>query len=200
MKVKKGAMVKKYARWDAEKFEASAPGGLLEPEATVTAERIVFRSDDGKKECISLFQGKDEVFCWSIENGEEKIVPDLPADQQKKDPNVKRSYSGPESGKGAAYAFDGSKEMGKGTLEILDSAPGSRVTMSLHMVEPFEVRNRVDFTLEPKAGATEVTWTMQGAVPYFAKIIHLFVNMDRMVGTQFEAGLASLKTIAEKTP
>ena len=59
---------------------------------------------------------------------------------EKKDPNVKRSYSGPESGKGAAYAFDGSKEMGKGTLEILDSAPGSRVTMSLHMVEPFEVR------------------------------------------------------------
>ena len=48
--------------------------------------------------------------------------------------------------------------------------------------------------------ATNVTWTMQGAVPYFAKIIHLFVNMDRMVGTQFEAGLASLKTIAEKTP
>jgi len=119
---------------------------------------------------------------------------------EKKDPNVKRSYSGPESGKGAAYAFDGNKDVGKGTLEILDSAPGSRVTMSLHMVEPFEVRNRVDFTLEPKAGATEVTWTMQGAVPYFAKIIHLFVNMDRMVGTQFEAGLASLKTIAEKTP
>jgi len=119
---------------------------------------------------------------------------------EKKDPNLKRSYSGPESGKGAAYAFDGNKDVGKGTLEILDSAPGSRVTMSLHMVEPFEVRNRVDFTLEPKAGATEVTWTMQGAVPYFAKIIHLFVNMDRMVGTQFEAGLASLKTIAEKTP
>ena len=119
---------------------------------------------------------------------------------EKKDPNVKRSYSGPESGKGAAYAFDGNKDVGKGTLEILDSAPGSKVTMSLHMVEPFEVRNTVDFTLERQGDATNVTWTMQGAVPYFAKIIHLFVNMDRMVGTQFEAGLASLKTIAEKTP
>ena len=119
---------------------------------------------------------------------------------EKKDPNLKRSYSGPESGKGAAYAFDGNKDVGKGTLEILDSAPGSRVTMSLHMVEPFEVRNTVDFTLERQGDATNVTWTMQGAVPYFAKIIHLFVNMDRMVGTQFEAGLASLKTIAEKTP
>ena len=121
-----------------------------------------------------------------------------PFDQ--KDPNVKRSYSGPESGKGAAYAFDGNKDMGKGTLEILDSAPASKVTMALRMLEPFEVRNTVDFTLERQGDATNVTWTMQGAVPYFAKIIHLFVNMDRMVGTQFEAGLASLKTIAEKTP
>ena len=61
-------------------------------------------------------------------------------------------------------------------------------------------QSTVDFTLERRGDATNVTWTMQGAVPYFAKIIHLFVNMDRMVGTQFEAGLASLKTIAEKTP
>jgi hypothetical protein len=118
---------------------------------------------------------------------------------EKKDPNVKRSYSGPESGKGAAYAFDGNQDMGKGTLEILDSAPASKVTMSLHMLEPFEVRNRVDFVLQPKDGMTEVTWAMQGAVPYFAKIIHLFINMDRMVGTEFEAGLANLKTLVEKT-
>src|SRR5438309_2340574 len=90
-----------------------------------------------------------------------------------------RSYSGPESGKGAAYAFDGNQDMGKGTLEILDSAPASKVTMSLHMLEPFEVRNRVDFVLQPKDGMTEVTWAMQGTVPYFAKIIHLFINMDR---------------------
>jgi len=118
----------------------------------------------------------------------------------KKDPNIKGSYSGPESGKGAAYAFEGNKNVGKGTIEILDSAPASKVTMALRMLEPFRVDNRVVFTLAPDGAATEVTWAMQGAVPYFAKIIHLFVNMDRMVGTEFEAGLASLKTIAEKTP
>jgi hypothetical protein len=117
-----------------------------------------------------------------------------------KDPKQKRSYSGPDSGKGAAYAFDGDKNVGKGSLEILDSAPASKVTMALRMVEPFQVDNQVVFTLAPDGAATEVTWAMQGAVPYFAKIIHLFVNMDRMVGTQFEAGLASLKAIAEKTP
>jgi hypothetical protein len=117
---------------------------------------------------------------------------------EKKDPNLKGSYSGPESGKGARYAFEGNGNVGKGTLEILDSVPASNVTMALRMLEPFEVRNTVDFVLQPKGGTTEVTWAMHGPVPYLAKIIHLFIDMDRMVGTEFEAGLASLKTLAEK--
>ena len=104
------------------------------------------------------------------------------------------------SWKGAAYAFDGNSNVGKGSLEILDSAPASKVTMALRMREPFQVDHKVDFVLQAKGESTEVTWAMQGAVPYFAKIIHLFIDMDRMVGTEFEAGLASLKAIAEKTP
>jgi len=119
---------------------------------------------------------------------------------EQKDPNLKRSYSGPGSGKGAAYAFDGNSNVGKGSLEILDSAPASKVTMALRMREPFQVDHKVDFILQAKGESTEVTWAMQGAVPYFAKIIHLFIDMDRMVGTEFEAGLAGLKAIAEKTP
>jgi hypothetical protein len=119
----------------------------------------------------------------------------------KKDPNLKRSYSGPESGKGAAYGFDGNGNVGRGTIEIIASAPASKVTMTLHMLEPFETRNTVDFILQPKGDTTtEVTWAMHGPVPYLAKIIHLFIDMDRMVGGEFEAGLASLKAIAEKTP
>ena len=70
----------------------------------------------------------------------------------------------------------------------------------LNRSEPFQVDHKVDFILQAKGESTEVTWAMQGAVPYFAKIIHLFIDMDRMVGSEFEAGLASLKTIAEKTP
>ena len=93
MKVKKGAMVKQFAKWDADKFEATGPGAFLAPEAGIVAERIVFRSEDGKKECISLLQGTSEVFCWSIENGEEKIAVDLPADQQKKDADAIASWS-----------------------------------------------------------------------------------------------------------
>jgi len=109
-------------------------------------------------------------------------------------PDMKGSYSGPQSGQGAAYAF------GAGSIEITDSAPASRVTMALRMVQPFEVRNTVEFNLQPaSSGATEVAWAMHGPVPYVAKIIHLFIDMDRMIGGEFETGLASLKTLAEKT-
>ena len=118
----------------------------------------------------------------------------------KKDPSLKGSYRGAPSGKGAAYAFDGNKNLGKGTIEIVDPAPASRVTMTLHMLAPFETRNTVQFLLEPQGELTRVTWAMQGHVPYLAKIIHLFIDMDRMVGSEFDAGLASLKAIAEKTP
>ncbi|MCA1829291.1 MAG: hypothetical protein LC689_20395 [Myxococcales bacterium] len=93
MKVKKGAMVKQYSTWDPDRLDVSGPGGFLEPEASITVERIVYRSDDGKKECVSIFQSSKEVFVWTIENGEEKIVPNPPAGQQNKDPNVIGSWS-----------------------------------------------------------------------------------------------------------
>jgi uncharacterized protein YndB with AHSA1/START domain len=117
---------------------------------------------------------------------------------EKKDPNLKGRYSGPASGRGAGYAFDGNKDVGKGSIEILESSPPSKVAMRLSMVEPFEVRNTVEFTLVPIGGSTNVTWAMQGPAPYIAKIIHVFIDMDRMVGKDFEAGLAGLKAAAEK--
>ena len=69
--------------------------------------------------------------------------------------------------------------------------------MRLTMLEPFEARNKVLFTLEPKGDTTEVTWAIEGPVPYLMKIVHLFFDMDKMVGKDSEAGLASLKAIAE---
>ena len=117
---------------------------------------------------------------------------------EKKDPNLKGSYSGAADGKGAAYAFDGNQDVGKGSIEITESSPPSRVVMQLHMIEPMEASNRVEFILEPKGEATNVTWAMHGQVPYFGKIIHMFFDMDRMVGGDFEAGLAGLKAVAER--
>jgi hypothetical protein len=116
---------------------------------------------------------------------------------EKMDPAMKRSYSGAEKGKGAAYAWEGNGKVGQGRMEITDAA-ASRVALNLDFIKPFEAHNKVVFTLTPKGDATEVNWAMQGPVPYMAKIVHVFMDMDSMVGKDFEAGLANLKTITEK--
>jgi Polyketide cyclase / dehydrase and lipid transport len=116
----------------------------------------------------------------------------------RKDPAIKIAYSGPESGKGAAYTWDGNGDVGQGRVEIADTAPPSRVTMKLDMVKPMEAHNTVVFTLEPKGDATTVTWAMTGDRPYIGKVLDAVLNMDRMVGGEFEKGLAELKSIVEK--
>ena len=116
----------------------------------------------------------------------------------KKDPGIKESYSGPASGKGAMRTFDGNQDVGKGSLEITESSPPSRVVMQLRMTEPMQADNQIEFILEPRGDVPHVTWTMHGPVPYFAKIIHMVFNMDRMIGGDFETGLASLRSVAEK--
>ena len=111
--------------------------------------------------------------------------------------SMKRTF-GAKSGKGATYAWEGNKDVGAGRMEIAESVPSSRVAIKLDFVKPFEARNLVVFALEPRDGATIVTWSMQGDTPYFSKVICLFLDMDSMVGKDFEAGLASMKAAAEK--
>jgi hypothetical protein len=115
----------------------------------------------------------------------------------RKDPNATGSYSGPASGKGAAHAFEGNKDVGKGNIEILESSPSSKVTMALNMLSPFEAHNIVEFTLEPVGESTNVTWAIHGPMPFMSKIMCLFFDMDRMIGTDFEQGLSDLKATAE---
>jgi cellulose synthase/poly-beta-1,6-N-acetylglucosamine synthase-like glycosyltransferase len=117
---------------------------------------------------------------------------------EKKDPAMKRTYSGAASGKGAVYAWEGNKDVGQGRMEIAESVPPSKVTIKLDSIKPFEAHNIVEFTLEPQGDATNIRWAMQGHTSYFAKIIHVFFDMDSMVGKDFETGLANLKAIAEK--
>jgi uncharacterized protein YndB with AHSA1/START domain len=117
---------------------------------------------------------------------------------EKKDPAMKRIFSAATSGKGATYAWEGNKNVGQGRMEITESSPSSRIEINLDFVKPFEAHNIVVFTLEPEGEMTKLTWTMQGHTPYLAKIIHVFCNMDRMVGKDFEAGLAALKATAEQ--
>lgn len=117
---------------------------------------------------------------------------------EKKDPAMKRSFGAGTAGKGATYAWEGNKEVGQGSMEIVESVASSRIRLKLDFVQPFEAHNMVTFTLTPQGSSTELGWAMEGPAPYFAKIIHVFIDMDRMVGRDFEAGLASLKSLAEK--
>ena len=116
---------------------------------------------------------------------------------EKKDPDMKRTFSGAASGKGAAYEWEGDKNVGKGRMEIADTSP-SRITIKLDMLKPFEAHNTVVYTLEPRGDSTNVTWAMEGQTPFLGKVIHVFIDMDKMVGRDFEDGLASLKTLTEK--
>jgi uncharacterized protein YndB with AHSA1/START domain len=117
---------------------------------------------------------------------------------EKKDPAMKRTLGASATGKGAVYAWDGNKDVGQGRMEITESSPPSKVAIRLDFVKPFEAHNLVEFRLVPTGDATDVTWSMQGRVPYVAKLVGMFCDIDGMVGKDFEAGLASLKSAAEK--
>jgi uncharacterized protein YndB with AHSA1/START domain len=116
---------------------------------------------------------------------------------QKKDAAMKKALSGAASGAGAVYEWDGNRDVGKGRMEITDSSPPSRVVIRLDFVKPFEAHNIVEFTLRPQDDATDVTWAIQGPSPYISKLMGIFFSMDKMIGKDFEAGLANLKTAAE---
>lgn len=134
-----------------------------------------------------IFAQVNELKAWTAWSPWEKI-----------DPALKRTYSGTASGKGAAYAWEGNKDVGSGRMEITESALPSKITIKLDFLKPFEAHNTAEFTFVRQGDATIVTWAMFGPSPYLSKLIGLVFNMDRMVGGQFETGLANLKSIAEK--
>jgi hypothetical protein len=116
----------------------------------------------------------------------------------KKDPGIKGSYEGPASGPGASYSFKGDSNVGKGRIEVTGGSAPQQVLMRLTMQEPMAGRNEIEFKLVPQGATTEVTWAMHGPSPYIAKLVGVVFNMDKMIGTDFEAGLASLKALAEQ--
>jgi polyketide cyclase/dehydrase/lipid transport protein len=116
---------------------------------------------------------------------------------EKVDPAMTRAYSGAPDGKGAVYEWEGDSNVGQGRMEITGTARPSRITIKLDFIKPFEGHNVAEFALVPQGDATNVTWTMDGPTPYLGKLIGVFINMDTMIGKDFETGLANLKTIAE---
>ncbi len=114
-----------------------------------------------------------------------------------KDPSATVRFSAQTSGAGASYAWDG-KVVGVGSMEMTELQDQRLARFKLDFLKPFEAHNQGEFALSPTAGGTEVRWTMQGPAPLVSKIMDVVFNMDRMVGTDFEAGLAKLKTLAEQ--
>ncbi len=115
----------------------------------------------------------------------------------KLDPNVKNTYSGPATGVGSVASWQGNREVGAGSQTIIETKPGELVRQRMDWKEPMEGTSTVDFTFKPEGERTLVTWHMYGPQNYVGKVMCLFMSMEKMVGSQFEAGLAHLKMIAE---
>ena len=109
-----------------------------------------------------------------------------------------RTFSGPASGKGTAYAWEGNKKVGKGAMEITDLTAPAKIIIKLDFYVPFEAHNTAEFTLSVNGETTTVSWVMFGPAPFMAKIMHVFMSMDKMVGKDFVEGLNNMKAIAEK--
>jgi uncharacterized protein YndB with AHSA1/START domain len=117
---------------------------------------------------------------------------------EKLDPALKRSYEGADAGQGAQYAWQGNNDVGEGRMTILESRPGERVRIRLEFFKPFAATNTAEFSFKPSAGGTAVTWAMEGKNNFVARAICVFMDMDKMVGGQFEQGLSQLKALTEK--
>jgi uncharacterized protein YndB with AHSA1/START domain len=114
-----------------------------------------------------------------------------------RDPNLQRTYSGANSGKGAVYEWRGNRNVGSGRMEILDAPPPQKVVIKLDFISPFEGHNTAEFTFVPQGDATQVNWLMHGPAPLMSKVMQVFMNMDNMIGKDFATGLANLKRITE---
>jgi len=116
---------------------------------------------------------------------------------EKVDPAVKRSYSGAANGQGAIYEWNGTKDIGQGRMEIIESSPTSKVIIKIDFIKPFEAHNTIEFTLVTHGDATIVTQAMYGPCSYISKLMGIFFSMDKMVGQKYEEGLANLKALSE---
>ena len=114
------------------------------------------------------------------------------------DPAMQRTHSGAASGAGAIYAWEGNSKVGAGRMEVTEAKAPGALAIKLDFLRPFEGHNMTDFSFKAEGDSTQVNWVMTGPAPFISKLMQVFVSMDKMVGKDFEAGLAKLKTAAEK--
>lgn len=117
---------------------------------------------------------------------------------EKLDSSMKKTFGDVEGGVGAVYSWDGNSRAGAGRMEIVEAVPPNRVTLDLAFTRPFKAANVTEFTMQPTVDGTHVTWTMRGTNSFVQKLMCIFVSMDRLIGKDFEEGLANLKRNAER--
>lgn len=115
----------------------------------------------------------------------------------KLDPDMTTTYEGPEQGPGATYSWTGDTNVGEGRMTIEESQPNERIRITLEFLKPMKAINTAEFTFQPEGNRTNVTWSMHGENNFMGKAVGLFMDMDKMIGDNFEKGLADLKAIAE---
>ncbi len=116
------------------------------------------------------------------------------------DPNVEITYAGPPTGVGSSYTWKGNREVGEGTMTIIESKPGELVKARMDFRQPFAATHTAEFAFKPENGGTRVSWTLHGDNNFMGKAIGLFIDCDKMCGDQFEKGLTHLKTLMETAP
>lgn len=134
----------------------------------------------------AIFQHINDFHAWSAWSPWEHI-----------DPNLQRSYSGADFGVGAKYAWVGNNKVGQGHMAILESREFEFIKVDLHFIKPFAAHNTAEFTLKQQLNETTVSWVMYGPSPLMSKIMGMFMNMDKMIGGQFETGLQTLKKVVD---
>ncbi len=115
----------------------------------------------------------------------------------KMDPSCKNSYAGAASGVGAGFSWDGNKKVGAGRMTIVESAPNTLIRIKLEFLKPFKATNTAGFAFKPEGNQTVVTWSMTGKSNFFFKVFGLFMDSDKMIGGDFEKGLAAMKSVVE---
>lgn len=134
----------------------------------------------------AVFPHVNELKKWAAWNPWEKL-----------DPNMKMTYEGPEAGVGSSYSWVGNSDVGEGKMTITGSKPNESIQFKLEFFKPMAGVSDTEFKFKPQGDQTEVIWSMTGKNNFFAKAICLFMNMDKMIGGDFEKGLAQMKTVVE---
>lgn len=115
----------------------------------------------------------------------------------KLDPNAKNTFSGPDSGVGAGFAWSGNNKIGAGRMTITESRPNELIHINLEFLRPMKASNLTEFTFKSDGGNTVMTWTMSGKNNFVAKVFHMVIDCSKMIGGQFDKGLAQIKSISE---